>query len=62
MVVSYRLYRLDGAGKISAAEWMEAADDADAARQGRLHAADDTCEVWDRNRMIARIEPDRGSG
>ena len=56
-MVSYRLYRLDGAGKISSAEWIEATDDEDAARQARLRAKDGTCELWDRNRLIARIEP-----
>jgi len=37
-LASYRLYRLDGAGKISSAEWIEATDDEDAAREGRLRA------------------------
>jgi len=31
---SYRLYRLDGAGKIVGAEWIEAADDAAAEQDG----------------------------
>jgi len=58
-LASYRLYRLDGAGKISSAEWIEATDDEDAAREGRLRAKDGTCEIWDRNRLIARIEPEQ---
>jgi hypothetical protein len=60
-LVSYRLYRLDGAGKISSAEWIEATDDEDAARQARLRAKDGTSEVWERNRLIARIEPGKDS-
>lgn len=56
-MVSYRLYRLDGAGKISSAEWIEAADDEDAARQARLRSQGGACELWERNRLIARIEP-----
>ena len=38
-MANYRLYRLDGAGKISSAEWLEAEDDADAERQGETHDA-----------------------
>jgi hypothetical protein len=58
-VASYRLYRLDGAGKINSAEWIEAADDEDAARQAGTRARGSTCEVWDRNRLVARIEPSK---
>ncbi len=61
-MVSYRLYRLDEAGKISSAEWIEATDDEDAARQARIRSIDGTCEVWDRNRLIARIEPGKDGG
>ena len=57
VLASYRLYRLDGAGKISSAEWLEATDDEDAARKARKRSLDGTCEVWERNRLIARIEP-----
>ena len=59
---AYRLYRLDGAGKITSAEWIEAADDADAARQARRRADGGSCEVWDRNRLIARVEPGKDPG
>jgi hypothetical protein len=55
-VPNYRLYRLDGAGKIMSAEWLEAADDDDARHQARARAADGTAEVWDRERMVVRIE------
>jgi hypothetical protein len=57
---TYRLYRLDGAGKIVAAEWIEAEHDEDAVR----HVAEATpaigggYELWDRNRLVAR----RGAG
>ena len=57
---SYRLYRLDGAGKIISAEWVEAADDEAAERHGRERNLPGTCEIWDRNRLVARIEPRRG--
>jgi hypothetical protein len=54
---SYRLYRLDGAGKITSAEWIEAGDDADASRQASASAANGVVELWDRSRLVARIDP-----
>jgi len=56
---SYRLYRLDGAGKIVGAEWVEAADDAAAEQDARNRGLPVACEMWDRNRLVARIEPRR---
>jgi hypothetical protein len=53
---SYRLYRLDGAGKITSAEWLEADDDDHAEREVRQRAPDGTYEVWQRNRLVARID------
>ena len=53
---SYRLYCLDGAGKITTAEWLEATDDADAERQARDRKLGVASEVWDRSRLVARIE------
>lgn len=61
-MADYRLYRLDGAGKIVTAEWIEAADDADAAEVARTLRLDCTCEVWDRQRLIARIDPAADEG
>ena len=58
-MASYRLYRLDGAGKIATAEWLEAADDADAQERARALKLSCICEVWDRQRLVARIEPQR---
>ena len=56
---SYRLYRLDGAGKIVSAEWVEAADDDAAAEHARDRELPVTCEMWQRDRLVARIEPRR---
>jgi len=56
---NYRLYRLDGAGKIVAAEWLNAEDDNEAAQQARNREFQTTVEIWDRNRMVIRIEPNR---
>lgn len=49
------MYRLDGAGKISAAEWIEAADDDLAIKQVRERSGGKACELWRQNQLIARI-------
>jgi hypothetical protein len=55
---NYRLYRLDGAGKISNAEWLSADDDSHASDLARAIETQTTLEVWDRDRLVARIKPD----
>jgi hypothetical protein len=61
----YRLYCLDGAGKITGAEWIEAASDDEAVRLARDLEKPVACEVWLRTRFVARIprfrSPDGGS-
>lgn len=52
MLPTYRLYRLDGAGRISAAEWIEAADDEDACAKARQFCG--RFELWERNRLVER--------
>ena len=56
----YRLYRLDGAGKIMNAQWIEAGGDDDAQSQARKAALGDGFELWERKRLVARSE--NGSG
>ena len=58
---SYRLYRLDGAGSIASADWIEAADDEEAARLAREQVPHGLAEIWERNRLVARLEPGEGS-
>ena len=53
---SYRHYRLDGAGNISKAEWIEASDDADAVQQVRDKNLPVASEIWDRNRRVAIVD------
>ena len=56
-MVGYRLYCLDGAGKISLAANLDADDDADAiamARKEYRHAR--KCEIWQRNRLVATLD------
>lgn len=55
-MAEYRLYCLDGAGRITQAHEISAASDEDAlalARELRLPAK---CELWQRGRMVATIE------
>jgi hypothetical protein len=52
-----RLYCLDGAGRISLAQWVAAADDRDAIRQAhelKLHAL--KCEIWKGGRLVATLD------
>jgi hypothetical protein len=61
-VTNYRLYCLDGAGKITDAEWIEADSDDDAVRAARDMKKSVRCEVWQRTRFVARIPRFTGRG
>lgn len=58
---TYRLYCLDGVGKVASAEWIEAVDDraaidiADKLRRGR------DCELWQNSRFVTRLGSSRES-
>ena len=56
-VTAYRLYWLFGAGKITTAEWLEAADDQAAQEEIRARRESRPCEVWEQRRLIGRVEP-----
>jgi hypothetical protein len=58
----YRLYCLDGIGKISAAEWLDAADDDEAIQAATDLKKTVPCELWDRNRLVACIPAFSGDG
>lgn len=53
---AYRHYRLDGAGNISSADWIDAADDEQAIRMVRERKLPVPSEVWSGNRLVARID------
>ena len=59
VLANYRVYRLDGAGKIMSADWLTADDDEHAARLAGEVDYYAALEVWDRNRLVARITPER---
>lgn len=55
----YRLYCFDGASRITAAEWINAASDDDAVDAAKVMM--NGCfraEVWERDRLVGRIIPD----
>ena len=61
-MTAYRLYCLDGAGRIDFADWIEAQDDADAIAQAReLKKGALMCEVWQGDRLVASLGPRRQS-
>ena len=51
---AYRLYRLDGAGKISSAVWLDADADDEALRQARQMVDGIDFELWERGRLVGR--------
>ena len=58
-MAEYRVYRLDGSGQISRAEWIEADDDKTAVRRAReLKDSCVTCEIWQRDRLVASFRGD----
>ena len=57
---AYRLYRLDGAGKITSADWIAADADEDALRQAHLMVDGANFELWERKRLIGRVRNGAG--
>ena len=58
---AYRVYCLDGAGKVRAAEWIEAEDDSAAIASARQFKKAVRCEVWNGQRLVGRVDltPDK---
>ena len=62
---TYRVYRLDGLGKIRAVETLHALDDRFALEGARAIADPGGCEVWQLNRKVgrvAKVPPPSGRG
>jgi hypothetical protein len=59
---NYRLYRLDGAGKITNAEWIEAPADDEALVEARARAQSGSFELWEKNRLVERFRPGSADG
>jgi hypothetical protein len=54
-MVAYRLYCMDGLGKIGRVENLEAASDEEAVHLACEMRLPVDCEVWDRERLVAQI-------
>jgi len=53
----YRLYYLNPEDKIMKAEWLDANSDDEAIVWVRVMKLPFACEVWNRNRLVARMPP-----
>lgn len=58
LMAAYRVYRLDGAGKVLSAEWIEADNDEQAVETARGLESAVRFEVWQGQRLISRAKPD----
>jgi hypothetical protein len=58
---NYRYYFLDSTGRLHGAEWLEAENDEDAVAQIEARHPDALCEVWQGNRLVAKVSPQRRS-
>ena len=56
-MLEYRLYCLDGANRITRAEGISAKSDDDAIELARAMKLPVKCELWQRDRLVARIPP-----
>lgn len=58
-MADYRLYCLDGSGRIDLADWIDASDDEEAIRRAReLKPNVQRCEIWLKDRLVARLSAD----
>ena len=54
---TYRLYKLDEAGRFDSGEGIDAADDSQAMTEARAKEHPFTCEVWLERRLVGRFSP-----
>jgi len=57
MMGNYRVYRLDGLGRINGVEMLDALDDRFALKGARAIADAGGCEVWQLARKVGRVSP-----
>jgi hypothetical protein len=53
---TYRLYCFDGSGKITGAEWLQAANDEEAIEAAKGQENCIHLEVWGGDRLIAKVQ------
>ena len=56
---NYRYYCLDHIGHLHSADWFHAKNDEDAIKHIEAKHPDALCEIWQRNRLVARLGPER---
>lgn len=56
---SYRYYCLDSVGHLHGAERFEADSDADAIAVVETRHPDGQCEIWQGQRLVAKLSPQR---
>jgi hypothetical protein len=54
----YRLYCLNDRGRFAKAHEFTAQDDSDALEKAKTLKAGVDCELWNRDRLIAKLRPD----
>ena len=52
---AYRIYKLDGDGRFSTAEWIQADDDDLAITAARASMQQHSFELWQGNKLVAQI-------
>jgi hypothetical protein len=55
----YRLYCLNERGKFAKSHELEAASDSEAVEQARAMKLPVKCELWSRDRLVAKLPPHR---
>lgn len=56
---NYRVYCHDRLAKVVNAEWVDARSDEEAVEAVRARYSHFECEIWDGNRLVAKIEAER---
>ncbi len=58
-MADYRVYCMDGSGKITLAHWVQASDDDEAICKTQALKGDALrCEIWLKSRLVARLLPE----
>lgn len=55
-MAKYIVYCLDQAGRFERAEWIDAANDAEALAAARAMDLPNGCEVWLKDRMVGKVD------
>ena len=62
-MAAYRLYALDGLGRINLADWIKADNDEEAVAKARvIEHGRAICEVWHHNRLVCTLRSDELKG